>query len=66
MYNFFPLDLSLITKFSKHHFLQDISNSCHEVTIIGLEPHPKNFGQKISTILSLDVKGGAADVQVVL
>ena len=56
----------------KTPFLQDILNSCHEVTVIGLEPPHNKFGEKISTILgvspprSLDTKGIPADVQVVL
>ena len=56
----------------KCHFLQDISDSCHEVTAIGREPTQKNFCEKISIFLgaspsqSLDIKEGAADAQVVL
>ena len=56
----------------KTPFLQDISNSCHEVIVIGLKPLQKIFDEKISIILrvnppqSFNIKGGAADVQVVL
>ena len=59
-------------KFQKAIFLQDISNSCHEVTAIGLEPPQKDFGEKNSTILgasasqSCSIKGGAADIQAML
>ena len=31
----------------KMPFLQDIANSCHEVTVIGIEPPKKTFGEKI-------------------
>ena len=33
------VDLLLVQKISKHHFLRDIEKSFQEVTPIGLEPH---------------------------
>ena len=39
------LDGAVVQKISKHHFLQDIKNSFHGVTQMGLEPH-QNFFQK--------------------
>ena len=59
-------------EYSKCLFLQDISDSCHEVTVIGLEPPQNNFYENFLTFLgaspsqSLDIKEGAADAQVVL
>ena len=38
------LDGAVIRKISKRHFLQDIKNSFHEVTQMGLKPH-QNFFQ---------------------
>ena len=38
------LDGALIPKFSKRHFFQDIKNSFHGVTQMGLKPH-QNFFQ---------------------
>ena len=70
----YSISSGLIThsKNFKTPFLRAISNSCHGLTVIGLEPIPKNFGEKTSIILSarppqsLDKKRGAADAQVVL
>ena len=68
----FPLDWSLVPKISKRHFLKGILNSYHEVTVTGLEPPKEKFGEKISTTLvasppqTFDIRGGGADVQVVL
>ena len=39
------LDSRLVRKISKRHFFQDIKNSFHGVTRIGLKPH-QNFFQK--------------------
>ena len=55
--------LIICPKNFKSHFLQDISNSYHEISLIGLEPPKKNFGEKISTTRSntpqnFDIKGG--------
>ena len=49
----YSISSGLITRSQilKHHFLQDISDSCHEVTVIGLEPPQTDFGEKISIIL---------------
>ena len=33
------MDALALWKISKRHFLEDIENSLHEVTHIGLEPH---------------------------
>ena len=66
------MDSLLVPKISKWHFLRGVSNSCHGVTLIGLEPTQKRFGEKISIILgtsppqSLDTKRDAADVQILL
>ena len=38
------LDGAVVWKISKRHFLQDIKNSFHGVTQMGLEPH-QNFFQ---------------------
>ena len=38
------LDSALVRKFSKRHFFQDIKNSFHGVTRMGLKPH-QNFFQ---------------------
>ena len=70
----YSISSGLITRsqIMKTPFLEDISNSCQEVTVIDLELPQKNFGEKISTILGasssqrVDIKGGAADVKVVL
>ena len=40
------LDPALIQKISKRHFFQDMKNSLHGVTQMGLKPH-QNFFQKI-------------------
>ena len=39
------LDGAVVRKISKRHFFQDIENSFHGVTQIGLKPH-QNFFQK--------------------
>ena len=44
---FFFSGLITVIKMTKHQFLQDVSNSCHEVNVIGLEPAQKDFGEKI-------------------
>ena len=70
----YSISSGLITRSQtlKTLFFQDILNSCHEITVIGLEPPQKNFCEKISTFLgaspsqSLDIKEYAADAQVVL
>ena len=36
-------------KISKRHFLEDIENSFHEVTHIGLKPHQFSSFQNVST-----------------
>ena len=61
------LDGRLVPKISKRHFFRDIQNSFHGIADIGLEPHQKNFFEKISTnmvargIGSFGTLGGAAD-----
>ena len=66
----FRLDILLIPKISKRHFFGDIQNSSHGVADIGLEPHQKNFFEKISTnmvargIRSFGTLGGAADLLI--
>ena len=42
------LDGALVQKISKRHFFEDIENSFHEVTHIGLKPHQFFFLFKIS------------------
>ena len=46
----FPLYKSLVPKTLKCHFLGCISNSYHGVTVIGLEPPQKNFGENFFPI----------------
>ena len=61
------LDGRLVPKISKRHFFRDIQISFHGVADVGLEPHQKNFFEKISTnmvargIGSFGTLGGAAD-----
>ena len=61
------LDRRLVPKISKCHFFRDIQISFHGVADVGLEPHQKNFFEKISTnmvargIGSFGTLGGAAD-----
>ena len=43
------LDSRLVRKISKRHFFQDITNSFHGVTKIGLEPHQNFFQSFFST-----------------
>ena len=43
------LDSRLVRKISKRHFFQDITNSFHGVTQIGLEPHQNFFQNFFST-----------------
>ena len=43
------LDSALVRKFSKRHFFQDIKNSFHGVTRMGLKPHQKFFQIFFST-----------------
>ena len=38
------LDSALVQKISKRHFFQDIKNSFHEVTQMGLKPHQNKYG----------------------
>ena len=61
------LDGRLVPKITKHHFFRDIQNSFYGVADLGLEPHQKNFFEKISTNLvargigSFGTLGGTAD-----
>ena len=43
------LDGALVHEFSKHNFFQDIKNSFHGVTQMGLEPHQIFFQNFFST-----------------
>ena len=43
------VDLLLVQKFSKRHFLRDIEKSFQEVTPISLEPHDLFSFENIST-----------------
>ena len=43
------LDALLVPKISKRHFFQDIKNSFHGVTRMGLEPHQNFFQNFFST-----------------
>ena len=43
------LDALLVPKISKRHFFQDIKNSFHVVTRMGLEPHQNFFQNFFST-----------------
>ena len=45
------LDSAVVWKISKRHFLQDIKNSFHGVTRMGLEPHQNFFQNFFSTIM---------------
>ena len=49
----YSISSGLIThsKNFKMPFFRGISNSCHGVTVIGLEPLKRKFGEQISTIL---------------
>ena len=59
---YFPWINRLFPDFENAISLQDIANSCHEVTATVIEPPQKNFDEKISKILgasssqSLDIK----------
>ena len=61
------LDALLVPKISKRHFFQDIKNSFHGVTRMGLEPHQNFFQKFFSTnmvargVQSFCVLEGAAD-----
>ena len=48
-YGSLALDGALVQKISKRHFFQDIKNSFHRVTQMGLEPHQKFFQNFFST-----------------
>ena len=51
--NHWPWTDDSFEKFSKRHFFQDIKNSFHGVTQIGLKPHQKikkNFFQQIQLL----------------
>ena len=50
------LDALLVPKISKRHFFQDIKNSFHGVTQMGLEPHQNFFQNFFST--NMVVRGG--------
>ena len=59
------LDRRLVRKISKRHFFQDITNSFHGVTQLGLEPHQNFFQIFFSTnmvargVLSFGILEGA-------
>ena len=59
------LDSRLVRKISKRHFFQDITNSFHGVTQLGLEPHQIFFLNFFSTnmvargVLSFGILEGA-------
>ena len=61
------LDALLIPKISKRHFFQDIKNSFHGLTRMGLEPHQNFFQNFFSTnmvargVQSFCILEGAAD-----
>ena len=48
------LDALLVQKISEHHFFQDIKNSFHVVTQMGLEPHQNFFQNFFQQIWSLE------------
>ena len=48
------LDSTLVQKLSKRHFFQDIKNSFHGVTRMGLEPHQNFFQFFFQQIWSLE------------
>ena len=43
------LDSAVVRKISKRHFFQDIKNSLHGVTRMGLKPHQNFFQNFFST-----------------
>ena len=61
------LDALLVPKISKRHFFQDIKNSFHGVTQMGLEPHQNFFQIFFSTnmvargVQTFCILEGAAD-----
>ena len=64
------LDALLVPKISKRHFFQDIKNSFHGVTRMGLEPHQIFFQNFFSTNMvargaqSFCLLEGATDTQI--
>ena len=42
------MDMGLVQKIPKRHFIGDISNSCQWVTYISLKPPSISFSEKIS------------------
>ena len=64
------LDGRLVPKFSKRHFFQDIKNSFHGVTRMGLKPHQKFFQIFFSTnmvargVQSFCILEGATDLLI--
>ena len=49
----FSLDILLVSKISKRHFIRGILNSCQLVTQMGLEPHQKSFLKKFQKLKPL-------------
>ena len=49
MHGQLALDGAVVQKISKRHFFQDIKNSLHEVTQMGLKPHQIFFQKIFST-----------------
>ena len=64
------LDSALVRKISKRHFFQDIKNSFHGVTRMGLEPHQNFFQIFFSTnmvargVQSFCILEGATDLLI--
>ena len=64
------LDPALVQKISKHHFFQDIKNSFHGVTQMGLKTHQNFFQNFFSTnmvargVQSFCILEGATDLLI--
>ena len=70
MHGSLALDGAVIRKISKRHFFQDIKNSVHQVTQMGLKPHQKIFQNFFSTnmvargVQSFRILEGASDTVI--
>ena len=64
------LDSAVVRKISKRHFFQDIKNSLHGVTRMGLKPHQNFFQNFFSTnmvargVQSFCILEGATDLLI--
>ena len=70
MHGSLALDSAVVRKISKRHFFQDIKNSLHGVTRMGLKPHQNFFQKFFSTnmvargVQSFCILEGATDLLI--